>query len=71
MTLEQKWDLLWPLACAVTHAVERYDNPSNNIAETWRNGDTLAHMARQLKKAVDRISPEPQSSAKELPNDQR
>lgn len=55
MTPEQKLDLLWPLACAVTHAVERYDN-SADVAETWRNGNTLAHMARELKKAVDYIN---------------
>lgn len=55
MTLEQKWDLLWPLACAVTHAVERVDTAKPG--EIGISEATLAHMARQLKKAVDKISP--------------
>ena len=58
MTLEQKWDLLWPLACSVAHAVERFDRSAE-----VRDANTLTHMARQLKKAVDHISPDPQSSA--------
>jgi hypothetical protein len=64
MTQEQKWDLIWPLACAVTHAVERYDNPGE-LAEMQRNGETLAHMCRQLKKAVDHICPDDSTPNKE------
>jgi hypothetical protein len=56
VTLEQKHDLLWPLACSVAAAIERYD-------ETEMMGDTptintLLHMCRELKKAVDYISPD-------------
>lgn len=59
MTLEQKHDLLWPLSCAVAAAIERYDNPSQDFSEFKRSGETLAHMCRELKKAVDYISPDP------------
>jgi hypothetical protein len=58
MTLEQKWDLLWPLACAVSHAIERFDRSTE-----VRDATTMMHMARQLKKAVDHICPDPPSAA--------
>lgn len=54
MTLEQKWDLVWPLACAVSSAIERFDRNTE-----VRDGATLMHMARELKKAVDYVSPDP------------
>jgi hypothetical protein len=52
--LEKNWDMVWPLACAVAHAVERFDRSTE-----VRDATTLMHMARQLKKAVDKICPEP------------
>lgn len=55
MTLEQKWDLLWPLSCAVTHAIERYDNGNPHTSRA-PDRETLLHMCRELKKAVDYIS---------------
>jgi hypothetical protein len=58
VTLEQKWDLLWPLACAVSHAIERFDRSTE-----VRDATTMMHMARQLKKAVDHICPDPPSAA--------
>jgi hypothetical protein len=57
MTLEQKWDLLWPLACAVSAAIERYDGETPPTLA--KEQETLAWACRQLKKAVDHISPEP------------
>ena len=55
-SLEQKWDVLWPLACAVSSAVESLDSASP--VDVDRREANLAHMARQLKKAVDRICPD-------------
>lgn len=54
MTPEQKWDVLWPLAVAVSSAVESLDAASP--VELDVREANLAHMARQLKKAVDKIS---------------
>lgn len=56
MTLEQKWDLIWPLACAVAASVERVDavKPEDRPLAEFN----LAHMCRQLKKVVDHISPD-------------
>jgi hypothetical protein len=54
VTLENKWDLIWPLACAVSAAIERFDRSTE-----VRDATTLMHMARQLKKAVDHVSPDP------------
>lgn len=56
MTPEQKWDVLWPLACAVSSAVESLDAASPD--DFHRREANLAHMARQLKKAVDAICPD-------------
>ncbi len=54
--LERNWDLVWPLACSVAHAVEKVD--ASKPGELALNEETLAHMARELKKAVDKICPE-------------
>lgn len=66
MTLEQKWDLLWPLSCAVSHAIEKVAQGATHDALQWRSDSdiaTLLHMARQLKKAVDHINERVSSSS--------
>jgi hypothetical protein len=51
-SLEKKWDNIWPLACAVAAALERFERSAEP-----RDGATLTHMCRELKKAVDAICP--------------
>lgn len=63
MTLEQKHDLLFPLACAVSAAIENFDDTDVRSPMYEHRFKTLCHMARELRKAVDYISPDPVSSA--------
>jgi hypothetical protein len=57
LTLEQKWDVVFPLACAVAAAVERFD-AVNTAHGDERALATVLHMARQLRRGVDHVCPD-------------
>jgi len=54
LTLEQKWDQLWPAACAVIASIEALGNAGSENAAEQR----LLENCRRLKRVCDHISPD-------------
>ena len=52
LTLEQKWDRIWPLACAAAAVVEAFDRNQDP-----RDGARMLHVCREIKRSVDEIVP--------------
>jgi hypothetical protein len=53
ISLEHKWDMVWPLACSIAHGVETFDR-STEVRDATR----LMHLCREMKKLVDYLCPD-------------
>lgn len=65
MTLEAKWDLLFPLTSRVAAIVESMDGVATSYHKAQER-DRLMDACRELKRAVDAICPDVPSQGTEI-----